>query len=152
MIFRTHELPKFHYWAYQTLTGFTGILLTMVLMGMFVFAMPYSRRHTYRAFWFTHHMYVIVIILTFLHGMGRMIQPPFTHFFFLGPIILFTLDTPLAARASIPCPGILPGIYKVNKMFAAVITANTDAFYCTSGRLSTEKEQYPSRQGIEALP
>jgi len=88
----THELPKFTYWAYQTLTGFTGILLTAVLMAMFVFAMPYSRRHTYRAFWFTHHMYVIVIILTFLHGMGRMIQPPFTHFFFLGPLVLFTFD------------------------------------------------------------
>ena len=31
-------------------------------------------------------------LLMVLHGAGRLVQPPFFHYFFLGPFILFTLD------------------------------------------------------------
>ena len=66
--------------------------LTVQFFLIFVFAAPYARRHAFRAFWITHLSYPLFFILMLLHGSGRMIQAPFTHYFVLGPIILFTVD------------------------------------------------------------
>lgn len=88
----TDELPKFHYWLYNTITGFTGVLLTLVVFIMYTFAIQYARRHSFRSFWITHHLYSVLFILMIMHGAGRLVQPPFFHYFFLGPAVLFTLD------------------------------------------------------------
>lgn len=89
---RSHELPKFHYWAWGTITGFTGILCVMVCAVIYTFAFQYARRRVFNLFWFTHNLWIVYFILMFLHGSGRLVQPPFMHYFSLGPIILFTLD------------------------------------------------------------
>ncbi|XP_064609284.1 dual oxidase 2-like [Liolophura sinensis] len=88
----THVLAKFHYWLYQTITGFTGVVLTLIVVIMYVFASQYARRHVFKAFWFTHSFYVLLYIFMVLHGSGRLVQDPLFHYFFLGPAILFTLD------------------------------------------------------------
>lgn len=88
----TDDLPKFHRWCWGTLTGFTGVLLTINMFVIYVFAQDYARRHVFRAFWITHNTYVIFFILSILHGAGRLVQAPFFHYFFLGPCILFTFD------------------------------------------------------------
>lgn len=59
---------------------------------MYVFAVQYARRYTYRAFWVTHHFYVVFYILMFLHGSGRLVQDPLLGWFFIGPGIVFALD------------------------------------------------------------
>uniref|UniRef100_A0A1Y1KGZ7 NAD(P)H oxidase (H2O2-forming) n=1 Tax=Photinus pyralis TaxID=7054 RepID=A0A1Y1KGZ7_PHOPY len=89
----THELPKFHYWAWQTMTGITGIILTVIMILIYVFAQPFVRKHIYNWFWYTHSLYPVFFIFMVLHGTGRLIQEPFFHYFFLGPVVLFTLDT-----------------------------------------------------------
>lgn len=89
---RTHVLPKFTYWLFLTMTGFSAFLVTLVTIVIFVFAVQYARRHTFQAFWFTHHWYVIFYILTFLHGSGRLVQDPLFGNFFLGPGIVFAID------------------------------------------------------------
>ena len=89
---RTHVLPKFSYWLFLTMTGFAGFMVTLITVIIFVFATQYARRYTYRAFWVTHHWYVIFYILTFLHGSGRLVQDPLFGNFFLGPGIVYALD------------------------------------------------------------
>ncbi|XP_017767878.1 PREDICTED: dual oxidase-like [Nicrophorus vespilloides] len=88
----THEIPKFHYWCWQTMTGFTGIVLTIIAGIIYVFALPIARSKLYNVFWISHSIYPLFYIFLILHGSGRLIQEPFTHYFLLGPIILFTLD------------------------------------------------------------
>ncbi|XP_074037846.1 dual oxidase 1 [Leptinotarsa decemlineata] len=88
----THELPKFHYWCWQTMTGITGVILTLIWAVMYMFALPVIRRKIYNWFWYTHNLYPIFYIFFILHGTGRLIQPPFTYYFLLGPLILYTLD------------------------------------------------------------
>lgn len=40
-----------------------------------------------------------------LHGMGRLIQEPFFQYFFLGPVILFTIDSLISiSRKKIEIP------------------------------------------------
>ncbi|XP_044765941.1 dual oxidase 1-like [Coccinella septempunctata] len=101
----THELPKFQYWCWQTITGFTGIMLTLIWMMMFIFALSYVRSKIYNWFWYTHSLYPLFYIFMILHGMGRLIQEPFFYYFFLGPVILFTIDSLISiSRKKIEIP------------------------------------------------
>ncbi|KAG7203421.1 hypothetical protein KM043_013488 [Ampulex compressa] len=88
----THELPKFHYWCWQTMTGVTGILLTIVGGLIYICSVPIVRRTLYNWFSLAHSLYPIFYILMVLHGTGRLVQEPFFHYFFLGPVILFIID------------------------------------------------------------
>lgn len=45
------------------LLGMTGVLLLFFLSFMYVFASHYFRRISFRGFWITHYIYVIVYIL-----------------------------------------------------------------------------------------
>ena len=77
--YSTDDLPKFHYWLFGTITGFTGVLATLVVFVMYVFAQQYARRATFRGFWLTHHLYIILYILMFMHGAGRLVQVRQAH-------------------------------------------------------------------------
>ncbi|XP_012261755.2 dual oxidase-like isoform X2 [Athalia rosae] len=88
----THEIPKFHYWCWQTMTGVTGIALTVLAATIFLFSHSLVRKKFYNLFRYAHSMYPIFFILMILHGTGRLIQQPFTHLFLSGPAILFTID------------------------------------------------------------
>uniref|UniRef100_H2Z322 NAD(P)H oxidase (H2O2-forming) n=1 Tax=Ciona savignyi TaxID=51511 RepID=H2Z322_CIOSA len=88
----SHELPKFHYWCWQTITGITGVLLTLVVIVMYTFASDYSRRRVFQWFWWTHNLGYICYFFMVLHGSGFLVQDPFFYYFFLGPAILYTLD------------------------------------------------------------
>lgn len=59
---------------------------------MYTFAVPFARRQFFKSFWYTHQLYILLFMFMILHGAGRLVQPPIFHFFFLGPVILFTID------------------------------------------------------------
>ncbi|CAK9295218.1 unnamed protein product [Gordionus sp. m RMFG-2023] len=86
------ETPKFHNWLYGTITGLSGILLIMVLTIIYVFALPFARRYLFNMFWKTHNLYVVFYLLTFIHGLGMMLQMSIFYLFFLGPMIIFIID------------------------------------------------------------
>ncbi|XP_076444374.1 dual oxidase 2-like [Babylonia areolata] len=88
----THVLASFHYWAWTTITGLTGIILTIIIIVMYVFAIEYSRRHVFQAFWTTHSLYIPLYIFLTLHGAGRLVQDPLWGYFFIGPVIIYVLD------------------------------------------------------------
>lgn len=92
-IFSSHELPKLHYWLWQTITGITGVLLVLHVTVIYIFAQPQIRQYCNNWFWLIHSTYPILYVLIFLHGMGRLTQPPFMYYFALGPITIFTIDT-----------------------------------------------------------
>ena len=91
-----HSLVKFNYSVllkpYVIFSGMTGIILTLIVIVMYVFAMPYARRNLFRAFWITHSFYILLYIFLIMHGLGRLVQPPLTHYYLLGPLVLFVLD------------------------------------------------------------
>ncbi|OWF54042.1 dual oxidase 2-like isoform X1 [Mizuhopecten yessoensis] len=91
--FRAQDvLASFHYWAYTTITGLTGIILTLIVIIMYVFAMPYARRYVFNAFWTTHKFYVLLYIFNIMHGSGRLVQPPLFWLYFLPCLFIFILD------------------------------------------------------------
>nr|XP_012230268.1 PREDICTED: dual oxidase 2-like isoform X2 [Linepithema humile] len=92
LAFRTHELPKFHYWFWGTMAGVTGVLLTIVTGSIFICSLPMVRKSFYNWFSFVHSLYPVFYILMILHGSGRLVQESYFHYFFLGPAILFIFD------------------------------------------------------------
>ncbi|GFR66431.1 dual oxidase [Elysia marginata] len=88
----THVLASFQYWTYETLTGFTGVLLVVVMVIMYAFAMPYARRNLFQYFSTTHSLYIVLYILLFLHGSARLVQDPLWGNFCIGPVVWFLLD------------------------------------------------------------
>ncbi|XP_078313072.1 dual oxidase 2-like isoform X3 [Crassostrea virginica] len=88
----THVLASFQYWAFQTITGFTGIILTLIVIVMYVFATPYARRNLFNAFWITHSFYILLYIFLVMHGTGRLVQPPLFQNYFYGPLFIFIVD------------------------------------------------------------
>lgn len=61
-----------NYWHFvKSIEGVTGIVM-VVLMGIaFTLASPWLRRSTltgFNAFWYSHHLFIIVYILLILHG------------------------------------------------------------------------------------
>ncbi|XP_069621909.1 dual oxidase 1 isoform X2 [Ranitomeya imitator] len=87
------EIPqKYYWWFFQTIPGFTGILLLSILALMYVFASHHFRRISFRGFWFTHHLYIIMYILIILHSSFGLLQPPRFHIYLSVPGIIFVGD------------------------------------------------------------
>lgn len=53
----------------------TGVLLLLVLAIMYVFASHHFRRHSFRGFWLTHHLYIVLYVLvSTFPGQGRTLE------------------------------------------------------------------------------
>ncbi|XP_075432016.1 dual oxidase 1-like isoform X2 [Ascaphus truei] len=88
------ELPhSYHWWFFQTIPGFTGVLLLAVLAMMYVFASHHFRRISFRGFWVTHHLYVLLYILIMFHGSFGLLQQPRFYVYFMFPAIVFVGDS-----------------------------------------------------------
>ncbi|XP_067090540.1 dual oxidase 1 [Osmerus mordax] len=87
------ELPMpWTWWFFQTVPGLTGILLLFIFAFMYVFASFYFRRISFQGFWLTHNLYMLVYILTVIHGSYALLQEPRFYIFLIPPALLFLLD------------------------------------------------------------
>ncbi|XP_037624041.1 dual oxidase 1 [Sebastes umbrosus] len=87
------ELPlKWYWWFFETVPGMTGVLLLFTFAFMYVFASHYFRRISFRGFWITHYLYVVVYILTVVHGSFALLQEPRFYIYLIPPALLFLLD------------------------------------------------------------
>ncbi|KAM4746802.1 dual oxidase 1-like [Rhinophrynus dorsalis] len=88
------DLPnRYYWWFFQTIPGLTGILLLAVLAMMYVFSSHHFRRISFRGFWVTHHLYIMLYLLVILHGSFGLIQPPKFYVYFSVPALIFVGDS-----------------------------------------------------------
>nr|XP_019934398.1 PREDICTED: dual oxidase 1 [Paralichthys olivaceus] len=87
------ELPlKWSWWVFQTVPGMTGVLLLITFSFMYIFSSHYFRRISFRGFWITHYLYVVVYLLTVIHGSFALLQEPRFHIYLIPPALVFLLD------------------------------------------------------------
>eukprot|EP00063_Salmo_salar_P006653 XP_013981488.1 PREDICTED: dual oxidase 2-like [Salmo salar] len=87
------EMPmRWSWWFFQTVPGMTGILLLFIFAFMYVFASHYFRRISFQGFWLTHYLYVVIYILTVIHGSYALLQQPSFYIYLIPPALLFLLD------------------------------------------------------------
>lgn len=92
VVFRADILPTFNFWFFGNVTGFTGLLLVIVICIIYVFATQTARRLVFNAFWLSHKLVAILYVLTILHGASMIVQKPMFYLYFVGPAIIFTVD------------------------------------------------------------
>lgn len=96
--FASDQKPTVGYWLFQTITGLTGVMLFIIMCIIFIFAHPIIRRKAYKFFWAAHQLYILLYILSLLHGLARLTGAPRFWIFFVGPGIIYTLDKIISLR------------------------------------------------------
>ncbi|XP_074862479.1 dual oxidase 2-like [Carettochelys insculpta] len=87
------QLPqKYYWWFFETIPGMTGVLLLVILAVMYVFASHHFRRISFRGFWITHHLYVLLYIMVVVHGSYGLVQQPRFHVYFIIPALIYGAD------------------------------------------------------------
>ncbi|XP_075753583.1 dual oxidase 2 isoform X2 [Pelodiscus sinensis] len=87
------QMPqKYYWWFFETVPGMTGVLLLVILAVMYVFASRHFRRISFRGFWITHHLYVLLYVMVIIHGSYALIQQPRFHIYFIIPALIYGAD------------------------------------------------------------
>eukprot|EP00252_Welwitschia_mirabilis_P013187 TRINITY_DN2910_c0_g1_i1.p1 TRINITY_DN2910_c0_g1~~TRINITY_DN2910_c0_g1_i1.p1 ORF type:complete len:661 (-),score=80.23 TRINITY_DN2910_c0_g1_i1:1216-3198(-) len=76
-----HERPPNYWWFVKGVEGVTGLVMVILMAIAFTLAMPWFRRNRldrlpkplkkltgFNAFWYSHHLFVIVYVLLIIHG------------------------------------------------------------------------------------
>ncbi|XP_064422719.1 NADPH oxidase 1 [Latimeria chalumnae] len=62
------------YFAFTTIAGLTGVIITLALIVMITSSTEFIRRSYFEVFWFTHHLFVIFFAGLVIHGVGRIVR------------------------------------------------------------------------------
>lgn len=92
IVFRAEFIPTFQWFLFGTMAGATGVMLCVVVIIIYVFATQTARRHIFSFFWATHKLFIVMYILTIIHGASVIVQKPMFFAYFVGPAVLFMLD------------------------------------------------------------
>ncbi|XP_069121720.1 dual oxidase-like [Argopecten irradians] len=92
IVLRADSELGFVFWLFGNMTGFTGVLLVVIICIIYVFATQTARKLIFNGFWLTHKLIALLYILTILHGASLIVQKPFFFVYFIIPAILFTID------------------------------------------------------------
>ena len=90
--------PDFPYFLFKTLSGVTGVLLYTTCCIIFIFSSSNVRQKAYNWFWMAHQFYILLFVLTLLHGLQRLTAEPTFWLFFIGPATVFVIDKVVSLR------------------------------------------------------
>ncbi|KAF7228417.1 transcript variant X2 [Nothobranchius furzeri] len=62
------------YFAFTSIAGLTGIIITLALILMITSSMEVIRRSYFEVFWYTHHLFVIFFAGLVIHGIGGIVR------------------------------------------------------------------------------
>lgn len=62
------------YMTFTSIPGFTGVIITIVLVLMVTSSMEFIRRSYFEVFWYTHHIFIIYFIGLGIHGIGGIVR------------------------------------------------------------------------------
>ncbi|KAB5571172.1 hypothetical protein PHYPO_G00222040 [Pangasianodon hypophthalmus] len=60
--------------AFTTIAGLTGVVITLALILMITSSMEVIRRSYFEVFWYTHHLFIIFFAGLVFHGAGRIVR------------------------------------------------------------------------------
>ncbi|KAG8447720.1 hypothetical protein GDO86_015005 [Hymenochirus boettgeri] len=66
------ETPS--YFAFTTIAGITGVVITLALILMITSSTEFIRRSYFEVFWYTHHLFIIFFAGLVIHGVGRIVR------------------------------------------------------------------------------
>lgn len=102
MAVASNTVPSFlGFWA-LTVTGFTGVVLTLLSLAMLpaaVFARV--RRASYVLFWRAHMLWSVIVVVSMIHGGAQLVQAPLVWHATILPLTVFMVDRLIRLRTSV---------------------------------------------------
>jgi dual oxidase len=68
------------------------VALYVIVVIIFVFAQALVRKRAYSFFWITHQLYVLLYVLSVLHGLARLTAAPRFWLFLIVPGVIYAID------------------------------------------------------------
>jgi respiratory burst oxidase len=98
------ERPPNYWWFVKGVEGWSGIIMVVLMAIAFTLATPWFRRNKlnlpkslkkitgFNAFWYSHHLFVVVYALLILHGIKlyltkKWYQKTVSHIFLISPTL-----------------------------------------------------------------
>ncbi|KAH0731629.1 hypothetical protein KY289_002817 [Solanum tuberosum] len=144
------ERPNNYWWFVKGTEGWTGVVMVVLMIIAYVLAQPWFRRNRlnlpstikkltgFNAFWYSHHLFVIVYVLFIIHGyflyLSKKWYKKTTWMYIAVPMILYACERLLRAfRSGYKAVKILKvAVYPGNVM--AVHMSKPQGFKYTSGQ------------------
>ncbi|XP_022768970.1 respiratory burst oxidase homolog protein D-like [Durio zibethinus] len=144
------EQPPNYWWFVKGVEGITGIIMVVLMAIAFTLATPWFRRNKlnlpkflkkltgFNAFWYSHHLFVIVYTLLIVHGIYLYLTKKWyqktTWMYLAVPITLYTCERLIRAfRSSIKAVKILKvAVYPGNVL--SLFTSKPQGFKYKSGQ------------------
>ncbi|XP_004230232.1 respiratory burst oxidase homolog protein B [Solanum lycopersicum] len=144
------ERPNNYWWFVKGTEGWTGVVMVVLMIIAYVLAQPWFRRNRlnlpstikkltgFNAFWYSHHLFVIVYVLFIIHGyflyLSKKWYKKTTWMYIAVPMILYACERLLRAfRSGYKAVRILKvAVYPGNVM--AVHMSKPQGFKYTSGQ------------------
>ncbi|KAG5626098.1 hypothetical protein H5410_011316 [Solanum commersonii] len=144
------ERPNNYWWFVKGTEGWTGVVMLVLMIIAYVLAQPWFRRNRlnlpstikkltgFNAFWYSHHLFVIVYVLFIIHGyflyLSKKWYKKTTWMYIAVPMILYACERLLRAfRSGYKAVRILKvAVYPGNVM--AVHMSKPQGFKYTSGQ------------------
>ncbi|XP_058083322.1 respiratory burst oxidase homolog protein B-like [Magnolia sinica] len=113
--FGDNRLPNY-WWFVKGTEGWTGVVMVVLMAIMYILAQPWFRRNKlklpkllrkltgFNAFWYSHHLFVIVYVLFIIHGIFLYLSKKWykktTWMYLAVPIILYSCERLIRAFRS----------------------------------------------------
>lgn len=81
--------------AFITLPGWTGHLVSLVMVLMYSSAIRYIRSPMFNVFWFTHHLFILFFAILCFHGASGILEKPTFWIWVVGPFFLYVIERTL---------------------------------------------------------
>lgn len=144
------ERPNNYWWFVKGTEGWTGVVMVVLMAIAFILAQPWFRRNRlnlpkplkkltgFNAFWYSHHLFVIVYVLFIIHGyflyLSKKWYKKTTWMYLAVPMILYGCERLLRAfRSGYKSVRILKvAVYPGNVL--ALLVSKPQGFKYTSGQ------------------
>lgn len=88
---RTKTVPLYIS-LFATLPGLTGVIISIVMILMYVFAMKRIRGPRFNLFWYVHHLFIVYFFASAIHGAARLLEKETFYLFVIGPAFFYAFE------------------------------------------------------------
>jgi len=83
------KAPNMYLLLWGTLSGSTGVFITLTMVFMYTSAFRFIRGPMFNVFWYTHHLFIVYFGLLLAHGAAALFGKPQFWYYFIGPGFLY---------------------------------------------------------------
>ncbi|KAL7753528.1 hypothetical protein RI367_001303 [Sorochytrium milnesiophthora] len=85
-------IPPYATFLFTSVPGWTGWCLLLIVLLLGATSIARVRNANFEVFWYTHHLFVLMVPLLLLHGSLALVSSPKSWKYMLAPVIIYTIE------------------------------------------------------------